>query len=85
MELIIPQIYPGYTCWFPLGKPFHLSLQGGLWNEYGSYLGVIFRWKNTIFFPLDLLLLIIQDNYDLSSTHIFILSILKTNSKTLLP
>ena len=55
------------------------------WNEYGSDPGVIFRWKNNLFFPLDLLLLITQDSYDMSSTHIFILPILKTNSKNLLP
>ena len=81
----MPQIDPGLTCWFSLVQPFHSSLQGGFWNEYGLDLGVIVHWKNTIFFPLDLLLLIIQDNYELSSTHIFILPILKTNSKIFFP
>ena len=85
MEVVMPQIDPVYTCWFPLGQTFHSYPQGGFWNEYGSYLGVIFRWKNTIFFPLDFLILITQDNYELYSTHIFILPILKNNSRTLLP
>ena len=84
MEVVMTQIYTGSTCWFPLGNPFHSSIQGGFWNEYGSYIGVIVRWKNTLFFNLDFLLLITQDNYELSSTHIFILPISKTNSKTLL-
>ena len=67
---------------------FHLSWMeegGGFWNEYRSHRGVIFFWKNILFFPLDFLLLVTQDNYELSSTYIFILPILKTNSKTLLP
>ena len=81
----MPHIDPRSTCWFPLVKLLHSSLQGGFWNEYGSYLGVIVRWKNNILFPLDFLLLTTQDNYEMSSTHLFILPILKTNSKTLIP
>ena len=81
----MPQIDPVYTCWFPLGQTFHSYPQGGFWNEYGSYLGVIVRWKNNLLFPLDFLLLITQHNDEMSSTHLFILPILKTNSKTLLP
>ena len=84
MEVVMFQIDHRYTCWFLLGQPLHSSLQGGFCNEYGSDLGVIVRWENNLLFPLDFLLLITQDNYDLSSTHLFILPILKTNSKTLL-
>ena len=85
MEVVMPEIDPGSTYWLPLGQSFHSYIQGGFWNEYGSDLGVIVRLKNTLLFTLDFLLLITQDNYELSSTHIFILPILKTNSKTLLP
>ena len=63
MKVEMPHIEPGSTCWFPLGQPLHSSLQGGFWNEYGSDLGVIVRWKNNLLFPLDFLLLITQDNY----------------------
>ena len=79
------QIDPRSIFWFQLGHPFHWSLQWGFWHEYGSDPGVIVCWKNTLFFLLDFLLLITQDKYELSSTHIFILPILKTNSKTLIP
>ena len=85
MEVVMPQIDPGSTCWLPLWQLFHWSLRGCFWDEYGSDPGVIVRWKITLLFSFDFLLLITQDHYELSSTHIFILPILKTNSKTLLP
>ena len=80
----MPQVDPVYICWLLIGKPLHSSLQGGFWHKYRSYAGVIVCWNNNIFFPLDLLLLITQDKYELSSNHLFILSILKNNSETLL-
>ena len=46
---------------------------------------VIVRWKHTLLFPLELFLLITQGKYELSSTHLFILPILKTNSKICIP
>ena len=52
MEVLMPHIYPGYTCWLPLGQPFCSSLQGKLFHEYGSDLGVIVRWKMLFYFPL---------------------------------
>ena len=81
----MPHIYPVYICWFALVHPFHAYLQGVFWHEYGLDPYVIFCWKNTLLFPPDFLPLFTQDKYELSSTHIFILPILKTNSKTLLP
>ena len=85
MKGLITQIDPGFICWFPPGKPFHSSLQGGFCHKYGSDPGEIVRWKNNLFFSLDFLLIITQDKYEMSSTHLFILPLLKTNSKTLLP
>ena len=81
----MPQIYPGSTCWFPLGQPFHSFLQGWLSNEYVSDLDVIVCWINTLFFTLYFLLHITQDKYELYSTNLIIFTILKTKSRTLLP
>ena len=79
MKGLMPQIDPG--CWFPPGKPFHSSLQGGFWHEYGLDLGEIVCWKNALLFTLVFILIITLDKYELSSTHLFIPPVLKTNSK----
>ena len=85
MEGVITQVDPGSICWFPLGQTIQYSLPGGFWHEYGSEPGVIVFWKNTLFFPLESLLLITQDKYELYSTNPFILPILKPIQKILLP